>query len=118
MHTHDGQNYVTLASEPGTLLKNCTCVDSPPPDNAPEDLVFQYGFFEFTVVGVAAPGDTTVTLYLPPGDTPTTYYKYGPTPNDPVKHWYEFLYNGQTGAEINGNVVVLHFVDEIGRAHV
>ena len=29
----------------------------------------------------------------------------------PTNHWYEFLYDGQTGNEINGNVITLHFVD-------
>jgi hypothetical protein len=52
-------------------------------------------------------------IYLPVDATPTTYYKYGPTPNDPTDHWYEFMYDDQTltGAEISGNVVTLHFVD-------
>lgn len=40
-----------------------------------------------------------------------TYYKYGPTPNNPIPHWYEFLFDGTTGAEIVGNQVILHFVD-------
>ena len=39
------------------------------------------------------------------------YYKFGRTPENPVDHWYEFLYDGETGAEINGNVITLHFVD-------
>lgn len=26
-------------------------------------------------------------------------------------HWYEFMYDGQTGAVIAGNVITLHFVD-------
>ena len=37
--------------------------------------------------------------------------EYGPTPDNPVNHWYEFGFDGQTGAEINGNLVTLHFVD-------
>ena len=61
--------------------------------------------------GVNAGGQTTVTLYLPAGTTVDTYYKYGPTPADPTPHWYEFLFDGMTGAEINGNVIVLHFTD-------
>ena len=35
---------------------------------------------------------------MPPGLN--TYYKYGPTPNDSTPHWYEFNFNGQTGAQI------------------
>ena len=48
---------------------------------------------------------------FPVGTTFDTYYKYGPTPNNTTNHWYEFLYDGQTGAEISGNVITLHFVD-------
>ena len=33
------------------------------------------------------------------------------TPNDAINHWYEFLYDGETGAKINGNVITLYFVD-------
>jgi len=39
------------------------------------------------------------------------YRKYGPTPDNPSPHWYDFMYDGTTGAEINGNEVTLHFVD-------
>jgi hypothetical protein len=40
-----------------------------------------------------------------------TYYKYGRTPADPTPHWYEFLFDGSTGAEILSDRVELHFVD-------
>jgi hypothetical protein len=39
------------------------------------------------------------------------FYNYGPTPENPEPHWYPFTYDGTTGAEINGNIVTLHFVD-------
>ena len=41
----------------------------------------------------------------------STYYKYGPTPDNPTPHWYEFTYDDETGAEINGNIITLYFVD-------
>ena len=69
--------------------------------------------FKFTI-NLQNPGDAAaVSLYLPAGANPNTYYRYGPTPSDATDHWYEFLYDGQTGAEINGNVITLHFVDGI-----
>ncbi len=40
-----------------------------------------------------------------------TYWKFGPTPGNAVPHWYEFLWDGRTGAVINGNVVTLEFWD-------
>ena len=51
-----------------------------------------------------------MTIYLD-GKPPQTYYKYGKTPDNRQDHWYEFSYDGQTGAEVVGNTVVLHFVD-------
>lgn len=39
------------------------------------------------------------------------YYKYGPTPGNPTPHWYDFSYDGTTGAQSNGSRVTLHFVD-------
>lgn len=69
------------------------------------------GTLSFTLDHVAPGGSATVTLDLPPGVHLNTYYKYGPTPDNHAPHWYRFLFDGQTGAEINGNRVTLHFVD-------
>jgi hypothetical protein len=33
------------------------------------------------------------------------------TPDNLTSHLYEFMYDGQTGAEINGAIITLHFVD-------
>ena len=80
--------------------------DTPPP----EWVSFPYGLFSFTIAGLNTGGTTTVTIYLD-GKPPQTYYKYGKTPDIRQDHWYEFSYDGQTGAEVVGNTVVLHFVD-------
>jgi len=110
-HTYDRQHYVTMAcSEP---ITDAAIVEKPSAAGSPSGVEFPYGFFEFAI-HVLNPGDASkMTLYLPVGANPTTYYKYGPTPDDPTDHWYEFMYDAQTltGAEINGNVVTLHFVD-------
>jgi len=42
---------------------------------------------------------------------PTHYYAYGPTPDDPSPHWYDFAFDGETGAEIKNDRIILHFVD-------
>lgn len=111
MHTFDHSNYVTLASPSGTSLSNVQANGNPSPGNSPPGVTFPYGFFGFTVESVTAGGSTTVTIYLPAGANPNTYYKFGPTPGNPTDHWYEFLYDGQTGAQFSGNVITLHFVD-------
>ena len=112
-HTYNGEHYVTIASPNGTTFVNVQAVDNPSPGDAPAEINFPYGFFEFTVSGVGT-GDTPVTLYLPGGRSINAYYKYGQTPGDPTPdppHWYEFRYDGETGAEISGNKITLHFVD-------
>jgi len=111
LHTYDGQSYVTLESPLGTTLANCKAVT--PPSGGPADYDFDWGFLSFTVNGLAPNDPTTVTLTLPDGAEPETYYKYGPTLGNPVE-WYEFMDDGQpqtTGAVINDNVVTLQFVD-------
>jgi hypothetical protein len=113
LHTYDNQDYVTLESPAGTTISNCQATDNPSASDAPSGEEFPYGFFEFTINGINAGDAIDVKLYLPAGATTDTYYKYGPTLYDATDHWYEFLYDGQTGAEINGNVITLHFIDRM-----
>ncbi len=108
--------YVTLVTAPPLLFKSAadqTAALFANPSKVVEGLNFPYGLFGFSLIDPnnAALGAASVVVILPEGESPTTYYKYGPTPDNPVAHWYEFLYDGETGAEINGNVVTLHLVD-------
>ena len=115
LHAQDGTNYVTLESDPGTRLAECRAVVPPDASDAPSGITFPYDFFNFTIHGVGAGGAATLTLYLPweTDPDPTTYWKYGATPTDANPHWYEFMFDTatQTGAEIDGNIITLHFVD-------
>jgi YD repeat-containing protein len=110
-----GGAYVTLAVPNGQTLEAVRAIGNPPPGDNPEGIVFPFGFFEFTIQGVGPGNCATGTLYLPRTANLTTYYKYGATPENLVAHWYEFLFNGQTGAEIFHDPartrVVLHFCD-------
>ena len=49
-------------------------------------------------------------IFFPEGTIIVSYWKYGPTSDNPAPHWYEFIYEGTTGATIDGNKVTLHFV--------
>ncbi|MBI4824805.1 MAG: InlB B-repeat-containing protein [Nitrospirae bacterium] len=109
LYTADTQNYVTLATPDGIVLSNVSANGNPSPDDAP-DADFPYGFLDFTIIGLTPGGATTLTLYIESADV-NTYFKYGPTPDNTSPHWYEFMYDGTTGAEINGNIITLHFVD-------
>lgn len=107
-NAEDG-SHVTLESPEGTQLVDVIATGNPSPDDAPPDVAFPVGFFQFRVQGLTPGGSTTVTLYLP--QKVDTFYKYGPEPDNPTDHWFEFLYDGATGAKILGDKVVLYLVD-------
>jgi hypothetical protein len=72
---------------------------------------FPFQFVEFRVENLEQGASTDIIVKLPDGTKVDMYYKYGPTPENPTPHWYDFTFDGQTGAEISDNVVTLHFVD-------
>ncbi|MDY6836184.1 MAG: leucine-rich repeat domain-containing protein, partial [Chloroflexota bacterium] len=111
IHSSDGINYVTFVCDDRKPGFNVAAIDNPSPDDMPKNTRFPYGFFNISLGPVEVGGHITVTIYLSEGTTVDTYWKYGPTPDNTVPHWYEFLYDGETGAQINGNVITLHFVD-------
>ncbi|MBD3276440.1 MAG: hypothetical protein GF372_14080, partial [Candidatus Marinimicrobia bacterium] len=107
--TYSGQNSFTIESETGSTLSNASGIQTPAyGENYSGD--FAHDFLEFSVSGFSGTA-TTVTLTLPDGFTPASVWNYGSTPADGNNHWYEFLYDGTTGAEVNGNIVTLHYVD-------
>ena len=61
--------------------------------------------------GLEKGGPVTIDVFFPDGTLIDSYWEYGPTVDDPLPHWYEFLFDGTTGAESTGNRVTLHFVD-------
>ncbi len=103
--------YVTFSVPDGTTIVNVSAMDNPSPAETPAEAVFPLGFFSFEIPGLTAGAATTVDLILHSGATPSSYFKFGPTPDNTDPHFYEFLFDGTTGAEINGNQVKLHFVD-------
>jgi hypothetical protein len=111
IQAYGSQETVNFISASETALKNCRALDNPSPEDSPAGIAFPYGLFSFTIENISPGGDTTMTIILPDEATPTSYYKYGPTPDNPLDHWYEFMDDGETGAIINGNVITLYFVD-------
>lgn len=102
----DGR-YATLVVDVDATLVNVRTPPNPSPANAPPGVVFPWGFFEFEIRGPA----TELQILLPADAAPTSYWKYGPEPGDETSHWYEFLNDGNTGAQISANVVTLSFID-------
>ena len=122
-------NYVTLASPTVTQLIKVEPSGVPIPGDTPSpsvtgaekaatamvtppgNVTFTEGFFSYGVTSLPDSGAVTVTLFLPPGVTANTFWNYGPTPDNTAPHWYEFKYDGTTGAEMQADRVILHFVD-------
>ena len=101
--------YFTLVSPEGTVL---TEVDAmPPPEGGPEGVELNHGCLAFCVTGLTPGASITVTVVVHDSWTADGYWKYGPTPHQPVVHWYPFLWDGSTGAVIDGSEVVLHLTD-------
>ena len=109
--TYDTDYYLTFESPVGTTLTNIVAADNPSPDDMPPGSDFTFGLFDFTISGIGAGRATELKLYLPAGAKPVSYYKYGQTPDNLTNHWYEFMFNNLTGAQIEDNVITLYFVD-------
>jgi hypothetical protein len=109
--------YVTIETAPLYVLRSLEIIEGndflfqAEPPSLLNGLNFVYGFLSLEVTNVGIGGNADVKLILPKGETPKKYFKFGPTPDNPVEHLYEFTFDGETGAEFNGNEVVLHFVD-------
>jgi len=81
---------------------------TPPPGKVVQ---FNDEISRFTMTWTTGSASRVVTLYHGATTSVNGYYAYGPTSDNPTPHWYDFTYDGTTGAEIVGNKILLHFVD-------
>lgn len=111
-NTFDQAQYVTLAVPAPSVLEDVKAINNPDPDaqGAPEQGTYPYGFFSFKIKGMDAGGSIMATLFLHDGPEVSSYYKYGPTSTEGIK-WYEFDYDGETGAMISEDTVNLYLTD-------
>jgi len=108
--------YVTFAAPKGVRMVGVRALADPSDGEMPEGFDFPHGFFGFSLDGLA--GDTvmiTLTVHTT-GTMPNAYWKYGPTADDLIPHWYAFGYDGTTGARFSTRenglpIVLLHFKD-------
>ena len=109
-----GDGSLTIETGDGTRIVNFTSADNllnqaPLP---PANLRFLGIFFSFEITNIQVGSSTQARVILENPVDFDTYYKFGSTPNNPTPHWYEFNYDGETGARrlANGEII-LHFVD-------
>lgn len=76
-----------------------------------QSFYFNNGMFTLKMSGTMDASGRVVTLYDGATNRPNHYYAYGKTLDNQADHWYDFLYDGKTGAEISGHKIILHFVD-------
>lgn len=104
-------NAVTLVAPAGVTLRNVQAMT--PTVAPPANVGLPQGLIGFEAAGISAGGSLSMTLILQQGASATSYWKYGPTSDNPANHWYEFRYDAtsKTGAIINGRTITLFFVD-------
>jgi len=103
----DSKSQIFIKTSQGILSRDIASLTPP----AQDAKTFPYGKLDFSVNNLDIGSSTIVTLILPENAAIERYWKYGPTPDNPDDHWYEFMYNGEVGAEISGNVISLHYID-------
>jgi uncharacterized repeat protein (TIGR01451 family) len=110
-------SYVTLVSTPGTELSSVTAL-SPAGLQAPAYVSLPLGLFSFTVPNLPLGGAVTVEMISQAPLTVNSYFKAPssvpgpPNPGNPnPPDWFNFTFDGTTGAVFQGNTIVLHFVD-------
>ena len=111
-YTYDREHYVTLSVSDSLSLENVKPVATPDPQapGAPPAGSAPYGFFSFTITGLHSGSHTVATLLLDGMLQVDHYYKYGPESGQ-QDHWYDFSYDGETGAEINSDTISLYLTD-------
>jgi cysteine-rich repeat protein len=123
LFTNLGEAYVTLAAELGcefTEMKNIPAEDI---DDKPSNIDLPFGIFRFglkkCLENKEPDSQIKITMHLPKGTnkrgdiTVNSYQKYGPTPDNPEPHWYEFMFDevSGTGAEFLDDSIFIYFID-------
>jgi len=88
-------DYTTLETDAGALS---AVASQAPPTPTPSGIAFPVDALSYEVVGLANGGAATVTITMPTGIPAWAYWKYGPEPGNATPHWYDFTFDGTTGA--------------------
>jgi Tol biopolymer transport system component/chitodextrinase len=91
-----------------------TLADNPAPDMTPPGVTFPDGCFRIEINNLGEAQDALALLiWLPPEAGINALWKYGPTPDRPDPHWYEFDFDGRTGAmfDSQGRWITVWLVD-------
>ena len=100
--------YATVVTSVDTLITEFELPVHPDIAGSPQNISFDHGLFKFILLPTSSPRDEVIQLavLMPQGDAASTFYSYGPTADNNTPHWYDFSYDGITGAQYLGNVTV------------
>lgn len=98
-----GGEYITLATENGFISAISIFPDSLL--EMPQDIEFGSGVINLNIDDVSSSIFRTIMI-LPEGMDAESYYLYGPTPDNGTPHWYDFTFDGTTGAQMLGEVAI------------
>ncbi len=102
-------NFVTLAAPNGQKLNNVNIVT--PLATPPRDIDFRIGLLQYELTSAPANSVLQRSRSLLRNNRIQFVYKYGPTADNPTPHYYRFLYDGSTGAEILSDRIIVHLKD-------
>ncbi|HSR54316.1 MAG TPA: DUF5050 domain-containing protein [Acidobacteriota bacterium] len=106
----DGR-YVALVSEPGLVFRDVRPTANPSEGSLNSSFDFPFGFFQFRLEGFAPGGTLDLNLILPADEQVDTYFKFGPPSAGEPAEFFEFNFDGLTGARILPGLVNLTFLD-------
>jgi parallel beta-helix repeat protein len=101
---------LTIATPEGFAMRNVSAESllALPPLTGQE---FPHEIWYFELDGLPNGGFVTMAVLASSEQLGDGFHGFGPTPDNPVPHWYDFSFDGTTGAQIDGDRVLLHFVD-------
>jgi parallel beta-helix repeat protein len=103
--------WLTLVAPTNAPFTRARAVENPSPTNSPPGVEFPLGLLDFALRLTTPGAGSRIEFLLPDGVSVNAYYKFGPTPDNPTNHWYRFDFDGQTGAIIESNKLILYLVD-------
>lgn len=124
----DAQNAQRLNIQSAVTFGQVQLLSAIPADAPFTSLDYENYQFDINFPNNGITGDSTrVALYYPLQITPSSYYRYGPTPDNTAPHWYDFSFDPTTntgasfvgrvsitsvsGAPLERNMVIINFVD-------
>lgn len=111
LKTFGGDYYITINAPESTVLSRVKALASEGIPSKKTTNDFPFGFISFKVDSLHNSDSRDICIFLPEGLTTNGYINFGPSTDENYPHLYNFVYNGEVGAEFEENTIILHFID-------